>query len=474
MNSGSKLNAGNLRSLHDTFAPFLSAMKGGAAAVTPGVGANVPIGRQLIETFLITLAFSLTMQVLETAFGSLKKYEKMSVDLYPLTYDSPQTWPQDPYSSFQILEPSKDERNGAEFSYAAFISVQPETFTGQAGHLKHVFHKGSPNVFPLLAPGVFFKADTNTLVVVCNSTMKWNNRVEIANVPIKKWFHLVVMLKGRALDVYINGNLANRMRFSDLPKLNYGALYVLLPAIVNTKTTDLTCDDVAKLKSEQDAKIKAAKDKAAADRALLTAGAQNAGTLLGLGAAGALVGAAVGGEMAAASGQNRLLGQVKGGFSALGAGAGAVGNFLGGAIKGQLEAASLEMQGSNVLGGKSTVTTETERDISHLPLAVNGRMNGFISRVKYYAFALTFSQIDKLVKEGPNPKMFRPSNMPPLSMSPQITAGLNVGLNSSPIYIPNPNSLDNNLPGYQTDAWWTTDNGSSGDGPNHLAGYGPQ
>lgn len=449
-------------------------MKGGAAAFTPGMGANVPVGRQLIETFVITLIFSLTMQVLETTFSSLKKYEKMSVDLFPLTYDSPQTWPQDPYSQFQILEPSKDERNGAEYSYSAFISVQPDTFTGQAGHLKHVFHKGSANVFPLLAPGVFFKADTNTLVVVCNSTMKWNNRIEVANIPMKKWFHLVVMLKGRALDVYINGNLANRMRFADLPKLNYGALYVLLPAIVNIKTKDLTCDDVAKLKSEQDAKIKAAKDKAAADRALLTAGLQNAGTLLALGAAGVAAGADTGSNMAGAKGTNRTLGALQGGFAALKGEANLVGSFLSTTFKDSMEAASLEAQGSNILGGTSTTTTETERNIDYLPLACNGRMNGFVSRIKYFAFALTFTQIDKLVREGPNPRMFRPTNQPPVSMNPVITAGLNVSMNSGPIYIPNPASLDNNLPGYQTDAWWTTDNGMSGDGPNHLAGYGPQ
>ena len=460
MNSGSKINAANLRSLHEAFAPFLNVMKGGAAAVTPGVGVNVPVGRQLIETFVITVIFSITMQVLESTFGSLKKYENMSVDMFPLTYDSPQTWPQDPYSGFQILEPSKDERNGAEYSYSAFISVQPETFTGQAGHLKHVFHKGSSNVFPLMAPGVFFKADTNTLVVVANSVMKWNNRIEIANIPMKKWFHLVVMLKGRALDVYINGNLANRLRFKDLPKLNYGAFYVFLPAIINTKTTELSCSQIAEQQSKRDAQIKAAQAQAATDRALLTAGLENADKIVALGVAGAALAGAQGGVGAA--------------LGSLGAGASMAGKFLGSTVGSQATALGLSVQPGTILGGTSTVTTETERSVDYLPIACNGRMNGYISRVKYFAFALTFSQIDKLVKEGPNTHMFRPSNSPPLSMSPTISAGMNVSLNSAPLYVPNSAAFDNNLPGYQTDAWWTTDNGVSADGPNHLAGYGPQ
>jgi len=476
MNSGSKFNLGNLRTLHESFAPFLSVMKGGAAAVTPGVGANVPVGRQLIETFVITIIFSITMQIIEKTISSLKKYEKMAVDMFPMTYDSPQTWPQDPYSDFKILEPSKDERNGAEYSYAAFISVQPETFTGQAGHLKHVFHKGSANVFPLMAPGVFFKADTNTLVVIANSTMNWNNRIEIPNIPMKKWFHLVVMLKGRALDVYINGNLANRLRFNDLPKLNYGAFYVFLPAVVNTSTRDLSCDEISEQKAKRITQIKNAQDKAEADRKLLTAGLKDADKLVALSSTGIVQGAAAGGLQADLSNKSIGWGALKGAFGEIKSQASMVGGFLAETAESQAEAAKLSLLGSNIMGGSSTTTTETDRskETEKLPIKCNGRINGYISRVKYFAFALSFSQIDKLVKEGPNTNRFRPSNEPPVSMSPTLGVGLNLSLNSSPIYVPNSAAFDNNLPGYQTDAWWTTDNGMSGTGPNHLAGYGPQ
>jgi hypothetical protein len=304
--------------------------------------------------------------------------------------------------------------------------------------------------------------------------MKWNNRIEVANIPMKKWFHLVVMIKGRSLDVYINGNLANRLRFSDLPKLNYGALYVLLPAIVNTKTTELSCNEITQAKLDQQRRIKEAQDKAAATRAALSSGIQNIGAVAGIGALGVGVAAVQAGEMAKLKGENALLAQLKGAGSALGFGANLVGNFIGQTVQDQASAALLTAGGDNILGGTKTETTEQERDIANLPLACNGRINGFISRMKYFAFALSFSQIDKLVKEGPNPTMFRPSNEPPVSMSPMVTAGLSVSTNSGPIYVPNPASFDNNIPGYQTDAWWTTDNGTTGDGPNHLAGYGPQ
>jgi Concanavalin A-like lectin/glucanases superfamily len=370
MNTGSVFNSLKFKSLRDSFEPMLKSMRGGANAMLPGgvpgaPPANIPIGRQLIETFVITLVFSVSMQILESSFSQLKRYQAMAVDMYPLTYDSPQTFIQSPDSGFPILEPSKDERNGTEFSYSCFLSVQPETFTGEKNAFKHVFHKGSANVFPLMSPGVFFKADTNTLRVYMNTTMNWNNYVDIPNIPLKKWFHLVVMTKGRSLDVYINGNLANRLTFADIPKLNYGSFYLFLPKNVNTQT--LQADICTSSTMASDVNVKA------------------------------------------------------------------------------------------------NITTETEKDLTGVPITITGRMSGFASRIKYHAFALTYAQIDKLVKEGPNPTMFRPSAAS-ISVAPHLAIGWDLTFNSGPVYVPNSNQFDKNMPGYQTDSWWTSDN-HSGTGP---------
>ena len=107
-------------------------------------------------------------------------------------------------------------------------------------------------------------------------------------------------------------------------------------------------------------------------------------------------------------------------------------------------------------------------------LKVIGRMNGYASRVKYFAFALSYSQIDKLLREGPNPTMFRPSQASPLSVSPHIAIGWDIKANSGPLYVPNANAFDQNLPGYQTDSWWTSGNAYSGNGAPHEPGFGPQ
>jgi hypothetical protein len=99
-------------------------------------------------------------------------------------------------------------------------------------------------------------------------------------------------------------------------------------------------------------------------------------------------------------------------------------------------------------------------------------MNGYASRIKYYAFALSFSQIDKLLREGPNPTMFRPSAAAPTSGTQNVAVGWDSKTNG-PLYVPNSNAFDKNLPGYQTDAWWTSGNAYPGNGNPHESGEGP-
>lgn len=448
-------SSSKLKSVRESFEPMLKAMRGGALNIMPaGVlgapPANVPVGPQLIETFVITLVFSVVMQLIESNFAQLKRYNDMAVDMYPMTYDSPQTFIQDPSSSYPLLKPSQDERNGAEYSFSMFLSVQPDNFTGEKGY-KHVFHKGSSGVFPLMSPGVFFRADTNTLRVYQNSNLAWDNHVDIPNIPLKKWFHLVVMVKGRALDVYINGNLAARNKFNDIPKMNYGAFYLFLPKLINTSS----------IKSDQcNASATAAAQAAVA--AYIQAQAAAAGNNVS-GSADS-VGAGISG--ATAAGGSAL---AYGGATRLGAGLANLGRAVSGDLTGAASELGAEVGrlGSNIaanvlaggLGGASSVsnntTTEMERNVSGLPIAINGRMNGFASRVKYFAFALSYAQIDKLLREGPNPNVYKPSGQAPLSISPTFAMGWDVTTNSGPTYVPNPNALDKNLPGYQTDSWWT-------------------
>lgn len=454
MSFKSIFGSSKLKSVRESIEPMLKAMRGGAIgnmpADVPGAPqANVPIGSQLIETFVITLVFSVVMQLLESNFAQLKRYNDMAVDMYPMTYDSPQTFIQDPSSSYPILKPSQDERNGAEYSFSMYLSVQPDNFTGEKGY-KHVFHKGSSGVFPLMSPGVFFRADNNTLRVYQNSNLAWDNHVDIPNIPLKKWFHLVVMVKGRALDVYINGNLAARNKFNDIPKMNYGAFYLFMPKLINTTTTTDKCNASAMAAAE--AAVAAYIQKQAETAQNNVSGTA---TAAGSSIAGA---AAVGGTALVGAGATKL----GSGLTDLGRSLSSNLSGIASSLNTQIanlgtSAAASVLSGAlgNVTGTRNSTTTETERDLTGVPVMISGRMNGFASRIKYFAFALSYAQIDKLLREGPNPTVYKPSGQAPLSIRPTFAMGWDVATNSGPTYVPNPNALDKNLPGYQTDSWWT-------------------
>lgn len=110
---------------------------------------------------------------------------------------------------------SNNERSGVEFSYSFYLNVNPSTFqqNNPTVGLLHVFHKGYPSQFPLMSPGVYMRSDTNTLRVYMSTYKTWNNFIEVENIPVSKWVHVVVVGKDSALEVYINGNIAKKMSF---------------------------------------------------------------------------------------------------------------------------------------------------------------------------------------------------------------------------------------------------------------------
>ena len=78
-----------------------------------------------------------------------------------------------------------------------------------------------------MSPGVFMDAQTNTMRIYMNAINDIKNSyVDIPNMPVGKWFHTVIVQKGQALDVYINGNIAARHEFKAIPKFNFGPINV--------------------------------------------------------------------------------------------------------------------------------------------------------------------------------------------------------------------------------------------------------
>jgi hypothetical protein len=116
---------------------------------------------------------------------------------------------------------SYNEKDGTEFTYNIWFVIN-EANTG--GEWSHLFHKGSPNGYPLRAPGAWIKG--NTLKISMNTVEKIDNSVDIKNIPVKKWCMLTIILRGHILEIFLNGYLKETIDFgTKIPRLNDESVY---------------------------------------------------------------------------------------------------------------------------------------------------------------------------------------------------------------------------------------------------------
>jgi hypothetical protein len=205
---------------------------------------------QIIIAVAIAAAVFFIYMVIEQLYRAYLSYGNSRVVVYPFTGSSSKTKviKQDPNAAGSITLPASDNQlTGIEFTYSTFIYISDDTDDG-TGTLKWktVFYKGyEAGPFPLLGPGVFVSSgDSNgtRLRIIMNTYDKWFNPLDISQIPVNKWFHFALVLKGGALEAYVNGNLANKMSFKGtLPYQNYQPL-ILFP---NTKTSQTDFDNTS-------------------------------------------------------------------------------------------------------------------------------------------------------------------------------------------------------------------------------------
>lgn len=131
---------------------------------------------------------------------------------------------------------SKNENDGIEFTYSVWLYIDDLEYG--KGKYKHIFHKGNDKFAtsgenvglnqPNNGPGLYIDKDTNNLVVIMNTFNNINEKVIVRNIPLNKWINVILRVQGRNLDVYINGTIVLRHKFSGVPKQNYGDIYVNL------------------------------------------------------------------------------------------------------------------------------------------------------------------------------------------------------------------------------------------------------
>jgi hypothetical protein len=152
----------------------------------------------------------------QTRFLTLVDYTASSEDMTLAIHQDARKYP-----DAKTIGLSVNERTGIEFAYSFYIYVFPSTFDGNA-NFKHVFHKGYGFPWPLMAPGVFFRGDENTMRVLMNTYANPYTYADIKNMPVQKWVHVVLNCIKGGLDIFINGSLASRIPFTNtIPYQNF-------------------------------------------------------------------------------------------------------------------------------------------------------------------------------------------------------------------------------------------------------------
>ena len=176
-----------------------------------------------------------------------------------------QTFPQDPsQENAATIYRSNDQTTGMEYTWSFWIKVQPITADSAAKKYSHVFSKGLTNTITSdpsgqvatgnNAPGVYLKSEsvsetntdkTATMTIVMDTVVGDPETVDIPNIPFNKWVHVALRLQNKILDVYISGILKQRVSFKNVPKQNYGDVFVSQNGGFNGKISNLRYFDRA-------------------------------------------------------------------------------------------------------------------------------------------------------------------------------------------------------------------------------------
>ena len=140
-------------------------------------------------------------------------------------------FPQDPSNNGAVtIYRSVNAGDGIEFSWSVWIFINNLQYL--EGQYKHIFYKGNSNLeknglnFPNNAPGLYLAPNTNALVVMMNTYNVINEEIIVPDIPLNKWFNVIIRCKNTTLDVYAKGTIVRSVNLIGVPKQNYGDDYV--------------------------------------------------------------------------------------------------------------------------------------------------------------------------------------------------------------------------------------------------------
>jgi hypothetical protein len=225
---------------------------------------TVDAGSEFLESNTIVAKFAFIILIL-IGFMFLFRIGMIALAYFLQPSDSPYlvkglingsesiTIPQNSFANNSIVMLSSNQATGIEFTYSVWISLSNPNSDGK---YHHIFNKGSYDLsggsglnLDSNAPGLYVKNEDGTASLrVYMDTMNTTSitsgsmhalPIDISGIPFKKWVNVVIRCQNRILDVYVNGILTSRKDLVDVPRQNYGDVFVCRDGGFSGQLSDL-------------------------------------------------------------------------------------------------------------------------------------------------------------------------------------------------------------------------------------------
>lgn len=140
---------------------------------------------------------------------------------------------------------------GIGITWSVWLFIKQNNLPVQSSKkFHHIFNKGSatPNqdgsgvMFPNNGPGLYLNyndSNTMSLRVVMSTFDDPNTSVDVGNIPVNKWVNVIIRVENTVLDVFVNGDLAQRLPLKSVPFQNYGQVNVAINGGFNGNLSSL-------------------------------------------------------------------------------------------------------------------------------------------------------------------------------------------------------------------------------------------
>jgi len=182
---------------------------------------------------LVVFIFGIVLRLAISLIGNIFSYNSRTTKFFDGMVDAKQllVYPQDPSTDgAKTINRSVNATDGIEFTWSVWILVDDLTYN--SGKYKCVFYKGNDGIqdtglnFPNNAPGLYINPDTNAMTVMMNTFNVINQMIVIPDIPLNKWFNVIIRCENTTLDIYVNGTIIKSQMLHGVPKQNYGNVYV--------------------------------------------------------------------------------------------------------------------------------------------------------------------------------------------------------------------------------------------------------